>query len=118
MSYSELRKLRLPQSTKLSLLVKANSTRKGLQSATPIPTPTLFVRFLKTALPETMLPPITIDRLPDHTAMWGQEPLVARHSPSTTMAPVAIVAIEEEGTTIVVEASICQVTTEGASNSQ
>ena len=43
---------------------------------------------------------------------------MARHSPSTTMAPVAIVAIEEEGTTIVVEASTCQVTTEGASNSQ
>ena len=43
---------------------------------------------------------------------------MARHSPSTTMAPVAIVAIEEEDTTIVVEASTCQVTTEGASNSQ
>ena len=43
---------------------------------------------------------------------------MARHSPSTTVAPVAIVAIEEEGTTIVVEASTCQVIIEGASNSQ
>ena len=65
-----------------------------------------------------MPPPVTIDRLPDRMAMRGQEPLVARHNPSTTMAPAAIVAIEEEGTTIVVEASTCQVTTEGASNSQ
>ena len=50
-----------------------------------------------------MLPQITIDRLPGPTRIQEQAARVARHSPST-MAPVAIEAIEEVGTTTGVEA--------------
>lgn len=103
MSYSKHRKLRLLQSTRLNPLGKANSTRKNLQSATQIPTPTHSVHFRKMGLPETTLPQIPIDRLPGRTVAQEQEARVARHSPST-IAPVAIEATEQVGTTIGVEA--------------
>lgn len=103
MSYSKHRKLRLQQSTRLSPLGKANSTRRNLQSAIQIPTPILSVRFPKTGLPEIMHPQITIDRLLGHTVVQEQGARVARHSLST-IAPVVIEATEEVGITIEVEA--------------
>lgn len=103
MSCSRLRRLRLLQSTRLNPSVKANSTRKGLQSATPTPTPILSARSPKTGLPGITLPQTIIDRLPGHTVVQGQEARAVLHMPST-MGPVAIEAIEEVGITTVVEA--------------
>lgn len=105
MSCSVHRKLRQLQSTRLNPLVKANSTPRSLQSATPIPTLILSVRSPKTDLPEITPLQTIIDRLPGHTVIQDQEQevRVALHSRST-MAPAAIEAIEEAGTTIEVEA--------------
>ena len=103
MSCLKLRKLRQLQSTGLNPLVKANSTPRSLQSATPTPTLILSVRSPKTDLPEITPLQTTIDRLPGNTVIQEQEARVAVHSRST-MAPAAIEAIEEAGTTIGVEA--------------
>ena len=103
MSYSEHRKLRLLQSTRLNPLAKANSTSRSLLSATPILTPILSVRSLKTDLPGITPRPTTIDLVLGPTAVQEREARVAPRSPST-MAPAAIEAIEEGGTIIGVEA--------------
>lgn len=103
MSYSKHRKLRLLQSTRLNPSVKANNTPRNSQSATPIHIPILSVRSQRRGLRGTTFLQITADRLPGHTVVQDQEARVARHRGST-MAPVAIEATEEVGTTIGVEA--------------
>ena len=103
MYYLKHHKLRLLPSTKLSLLVIVNSSRRNLLSAILILSLILFVRFPKTGLHGITPPQIIIDRLPVYTLILGQEARLVLHSPSA-MALEAIEVIEEVGTIIGVEA--------------
>ena len=103
MYYSKHHKLRLLPSTKLSLLVIVNNSRRNSLSATLILSLILFVRFPRTGLHGTTPPQTIIDRFRVYILIKGQEARLVLHNPST-MAREAIEAIGEVGTIIGVEA--------------